>query len=174
MRTFGIPIRSGSRRLLKGANTVDSAPRARCLVLAVSIALLHLMIGAEVAAQSFEITSYTLDGGGGTSTNGQYALSGTVGQPDAGGTLTNGQYSVTGGFWALPQAVQTPGAPLLSIAPAGPGQAEISWNPDDPGWVLQQSELLTNGWSNAPSMSTNPVAVPITPPVRFYRLFNPG
>ena len=35
------------------------------------------------------------------------------------GTLTNGQYSVTGGFWALPQSVQTPGAPLLSIASSG-------------------------------------------------------
>ena len=41
--------------------------------------------------------------------------------------MTNGPvtgtnyYSVTGGFWALPIAVQTVGAPLLTIVPAAPG-----------------------------------------------------
>ena len=39
--------------------------------------------------------------------------------------MTNGQYSVTGGFWVLPVAVQSVGAPLLTIVPAAPGQAAI-------------------------------------------------
>src|SRR6266481_8271469 len=57
------------------------------------------------------------------------ALSGTIGQPDASGPLTNGQYSVRGGFWTLPVAVQVIGSPTLTIAPAGPGQATLSWSP---------------------------------------------
>ena len=125
-------------------------------------------------AQPYSITSSTIDGGGGTSTGGVYSVSGTIGQPDAGPTLTNGQYSVSGGFWALPQAVQTPGAPLLSIAAAGPGQASISWAPDTPGYVLQRTPTLTPAsWADAPSGTNNPVVVPATEPTRFYRLNKP-
>jgi hypothetical protein len=41
---------------------------------------------------------YTMDGGGGTSIGGVYALSGTIGQADA-GMLSGGSYTLTGGFW---------------------------------------------------------------------------
>ena len=76
----------------------------------------------SVSAQSYSIDWFTIDGGGGTSTGGVYSVSGTIGQPDAGGPMTNGQYSVTGGFWALPTAIQVSGAPTLTIVPAAPGQ----------------------------------------------------
>ena len=93
-------------------------------------------LGFAALAQ-YAINWSTIDGGGGTSTNGQYSLSGTIGQPDAGGPMTNGQYSLTGGFWALPQTVQTEGAPTLTIAPATPGNAMISWRPPTgTNWVL--------------------------------------
>ena len=122
-------------------------------------------------AQDYAIDWHTIDGGGGTSTGGVYSVSGTIGQPDAGPTLTNGQYSVTGGFWALPQAVQTPGAPLLSITAAGPAQAQISWEPDTPGFVLQETlNLSPTNWVNSTSGTNNPVVVPATAAGRFYRL----
>ena len=123
----------------------------------------------------FAIPWYTVDGGGGTSTGGVYSVSGTLGQPDAGGPMTNGQYSVTGGFWALPQAVQTEGAPTLTIAKGAPGFAVLSW-PSTTGtnWVLQERLNLTSGiWSNSSSGATNPVTVPATSPAKFYRLFKP-
>jgi hypothetical protein len=116
----------------------------------------------------------TIDGGGGTSTGGVYSVSGTIGQPDAGPTMTNGQYSVTGGFWALPMAVQTPGAPTLTIVPAAPGQATVSWTPAAPGWVLQESvNLAATNWVNSVSDATNPIVVPATAPQKFYRLHKP-
>jgi hypothetical protein len=125
-------------------------------------------------AQSYAITWSTIDGGGGTSTNGQYALSGTIGQPDAGGPMTNGPYSVTGGFWVLPQAVQTEGAPTLTIAKGAPGFANISWTPASTNWILQERLSLTAGfWTNSPSGATNPITVPAPVPVKFYRLFKP-
>lgn len=67
-------------------------------------ALAFLMIASAVSAQLAgggpEITWFTIDGGGGTSTGGTFELTGTIGQPDAGGPMTGGTYSLTGGFWA--------------------------------------------------------------------------
>ena len=48
---------------------------------------------------SYEITWYTIDGGGGTLSGGAYTLDGTLGQPDA-GTLNGGSYTLDGGYWS--------------------------------------------------------------------------
>lgn len=125
-------------------------------------------------AQNYSMDWHTIDGGGGTSTGGVYSVSGTIGQPDAGGPMTNGQYSVTGGFWALPTAVQMTNAPTLTIVPATPGNATISWTLNTPGFVLQETwSLSPANWTNSPSGATNPIAVPATLPTKFYRLFKP-
>jgi hypothetical protein len=89
--------------------------------------------------------------------------------------MTNGQYSITSGFWALPTMIQTLGAPTLTIAPATPGNATISWTPDTgTNWVLQQSvELSSAVWTNSPSGFTNPIVVPATLPMKYYRLIKP-
>ena len=141
-----------------------------------TILALLAVCGAAIStqAQAFTIDWYTIDGGGGTSTGGVFTISGTIGQPDAGGPMTGGNYSLTGGFWALPAAVQTPGAPTLVITLGAAGFASISWSPATPGFVLQQSDSLTNpNWSNAPSGAANPVTVPAALPSRFYRLHKP-
>jgi hypothetical protein len=117
---------------------------------------------------------YTVNGGGGLSTGGVYTVSGTIGQPDAGAPMTNGQYSVTGGFWALPIAVQNEGAPTLTIVPDVPGFARVSWAPNTPGFVLRETlNLSPANWMNSPSGSTNPVVVPANLPSKFYRLHKP-
>ena len=125
-------------------------------------------------AQSYSIDWFTIDGGGGTSTGGLYSVTGTIGQPDAGGPMTNGQYSVTGGFWALPTAVQVTNAPTLTIAPATPGNATISWAPNTPGFVLQETPSLSpTNWVNSASGANNPIVVPAIVPTKYYRLFKP-
>src|SRR5688572_6260636 len=113
------------------------------LKLGTSLVLGGWGLGLSASAQ-YAISWSTIDGGGGPGTGGpmvgiNYSVSGTIGQPDAGTTMTNGQYSVTGGFWAVPQAVQTIGSPTLTIAPAGAGQATIAWSPATPGFVLQET-----------------------------------
>jgi hypothetical protein len=127
------------------------------------------------AFAQYAIDWHTMDGGGGTSTGAVYSVSGTIGQPDAGGPMTGGNFSLTGGFWALPQAVQTPGAPTLYITNAAAGWATLWWTPSTgTNWVLQERLNLTTGaWSNVPSGPTNPVTVPATLPAKFYRLFKP-
>jgi hypothetical protein len=102
-----------------------------------------------------------------------YAVSGTIGQPDA-GDLSGGTYALKGGYWGI-FAVQVPGAPTLLILPAGLGLATISWNPNTPGFILQMNDTVENlaGWSDAPSGSANPATVPTPGDKKFYRLRQP-
>jgi hypothetical protein len=133
-----------------------------------------LAIITSSAAAQFSIPWYAVHGGGLNSTGGVYSVSGTIGQAAAGGPMTNGAYSVVGGFWALPVAVQTEGAPTLVIVPGAPGQAVISWTPASSGFVLQESlGLSPTNWVNSPSGVTNPIVVPATLSTKYYRLFRP-
>ena len=126
-------------------------------------------------AQSYTIDWFKVAGGGGTSTGGVYAVSGTLGQQDAGGSMTNGNYCLVGGFWALPVAVQTPGAPTLHITNASPGSFTLWWTPNTPGFTLQVSDSLAfTSWTTAPSGTNNPAVVPATAPRLFFRLFSAG
>jgi hypothetical protein len=111
------------------------------------ILLLGLLLPAFCQAQSYSINWSKIAGGGGASTGDTYQVIGTIGQPDASGTMSGGSYSVTGGFWSL-YAVQTPGAPLLTITHIG-NQAIISWSPSVTGWTLQtNANLATPAWGN--------------------------
>ena len=63
--------------------------------------LILLLLGAGLvarASEGFGISWWTVDGGGDTSTGGDYVLRGTAAQPDA-GLLRGGDYSLYGGFW---------------------------------------------------------------------------
>ena len=46
----------------------------------------------------YEMSWYTIDGGGGTSSGGSYTLTGTIGQADA-GYHDEAPYELLGGFW---------------------------------------------------------------------------
>jgi hypothetical protein len=138
--------------------------------------LTAILLGVGVnslRAQSYSIDWFTIDGGGGTSTGGVYSVSGTIGQHDASEAMTGGNYSLTGGFWAL-YAVQTPGAPLLTITYAG-NQAIVSWSPSVTGWTLQTNNNLATGtWGNWPGTVINN-SVTNAPPTGnlFFRLKQP-
>ncbi len=112
------------------------------------VLLFSLLMATSGFAQQYSISWFKVSGGGGTSTNGQYTLSGTIGQPDASVALTGGSYSVTGGFWSL-FAVQTAGAPRLTIRMTGANSATVSWPSPSSGFVLQQNGSLTSAnWTN--------------------------
>jgi hypothetical protein len=138
-----------------------------------------LLSGICAHAQNFAIDWFTIDGGGGTSTGGVYSLSGTIGQPDANAQpMTGGNFSLTGGFWSL-FAVQTPGAPLLSIRLTTTNTAIVSWPSPSTGFTLQQNgDLNATIWVAAPQTVTDDGTnkfVIVNPPSgnRFYRLFKP-
>jgi hypothetical protein len=58
-----------------------------------------MMLLVSPAIGQYELSWSTIDGGGGRSTGGDYALVGTIGQPDA-TYSAGGPYEVFGGFWA--------------------------------------------------------------------------
>lgn len=124
-------------------------------VMAKFFCLLALTCGLSAGAQSYSINWYKIAGGGGTSTNGQYSLSGTIGQPDASLAMTGGNYSLTGGFWAVVSVVQTPGAPTLYINISG-NMVNVYWQ-NVPGYVLQQSPSISPpvSWTQNNSWSSN-------------------
>jgi hypothetical protein len=155
-------------------NTTQASNRKNAVTTSLALAILICLSAITGSAQSYSIDWSTIDGGGGTSTGGVYSVSGTIGQPDAGGPMTNGQYSVSGGFWVLPTAIQVGDAPTLTIVPANPGNATISWTPSTPGYILQETWVLSPAnWTNSPSGAANPIVVPAVVPTKFYRLFKP-
>ena len=69
------------------------------------LAVVCAVITAPALSQ-YELSWYTIDGGGGTSSGGPYVLTGTIGQPDAAWSRA-GKYELLGGFW--------PGGPLCIV-----------------------------------------------------------
>jgi hypothetical protein len=140
------------------------------------IALSLLALAAH--AQSYNIDWHKVSGGGGASTGGVYSVSGTLGQPDASGEMTGGNYSLTGGFWSL-YAVQTPGAPVLSIALTATNTAMVYWPSPSTGFNLEvNTTLATANWvTNSQSITDNGTIryILVSPPAgnRFYRLKSP-
>ncbi|MHC4559481.1 MAG: hypothetical protein ACYS80_19480 [Planctomycetota bacterium] len=101
----------------------------------------------------YEITWYTIDGGGGTSTGGQYTLTGTIGQPDAGWSI-GGIYELLGGFWLggpLPECYTGPhydqwldvGTPVCWCANVNPRQCHGDANGQ---WVRINTGYRPKTW----------------------------
>ena len=128
-------------------------------------------------AQSYSIDWFTIDGGGGTSSGGVYSVSGTIGQADA-GTMIGDNFPMDGGFWGITAAIQTLGAPILTITHST-SFVIVSWPSPSTGFTLQQNaDLNTTNWTVAPQTvtddGTNRLVI-VNPPVGhvFYRLFKP-
>ena len=134
---------------------------------------------AVQAQTNYAIDWFTIDGGGGTSTGGVYSVTGTIGQPDA-GKMSGGNYTIEGGFWGLLAAVQTPGAPSLSILRTSTNTVAVAWPSPSTDWILQQNtnSVSSVNWSNVTETiqddGTHWTLI-VNPPTgnRFYRLHKP-
>jgi hypothetical protein len=143
----------------------------------ISSAIVFSFLACAAMAQNYSINWYKVAGGGGTSTGGTYAVSGTIGQQDAGGPMTGGTYSLTGGFWALISVVQTIGAPTLYITHSG-NTVTVYWQ-DVSGWTLQQTSsinppvawTLNTSWTT--TGGTNYLNLTSPGGKTFFRLANP-
>ncbi len=141
-------------------------------------ALLATTVGS-LHAQPYSLDWFTLDGGGGTTTGGVYSVSGTVGQPDA-GELSGGPVTLVGGFWGMIAAIQTDGAPYLSVTRSN-GVVLVSWPQPAPGWQLEWTAVLPSApsaWTLIPApypvSGTNWIVIEPAPVGnRFYRLHKP-
>jgi hypothetical protein len=136
--------------------------------------LAALLLPATARAQTYAVNWHKVSGGGGTSTNGTYSISGTIGQHDASGSMTGGGYAVTGGFWAI-YAVYTPGLPVLNIRWAGPDSAIVFWLNTGSYTLQTNSDLNRTNWidyGGAVTTANGTNNVTFTPPKGnlFFRL----
>ena len=114
---------------------------------------------APRAQADFSIPWYTVDGGGGTS--------------------TNSQFTIDGGFWSV-FAVQTAGAPPLTVTRTN-STAAIWWPLPATGFSLQVTTNLnpTVTWTTIPTSQylTNSTQIYYIEPApvgkKFYRLIKP-
>lgn len=74
----------------------------RWLVFCGIVILLLAAAWVAVAAGGFELPWFSVDGGGGESSGGSYAIAGSIGQPDA-GQMDGGAYTLSGGYLAITQ-----------------------------------------------------------------------
>ena len=81
-----------------------NARTSKCVVLVFILAMISSAWG--MTGGQYEVSWSTIDGGGGTSSNGPYVLTGTIGQPDA-AYSAGGNYELLGGFW--------PGGPICVV-----------------------------------------------------------
>jgi hypothetical protein len=136
--------------------------------------LITVLIAAAASGQNYAINWFTIDGGGGSSSDGQYTLRGTIAQPDAGAMSTAG-FSILGGFWSRTEEPLT--VPLLRISRAG-ANAVVAWPNPSTGFELQESSSLSaSSWSGVGQAvvivgDEKQVSVPATGR-RFYRLRKP-
>ena len=73
----------------------------KTIFILICISLISLLLTSFVlAADDYQINWWTVDGGGdrSQSADGQYVLTGTIGQPDVGSATGDG-YTMNGGFW---------------------------------------------------------------------------
>jgi hypothetical protein len=75
-------------------------PNRRLVLAGLSLLLLLLVISVAQAQTGggYDLTWWTVDGGGGQVTGGGYTLTGTAGQPDT-GTMSGNGYMLLSGFW---------------------------------------------------------------------------
>ncbi len=142
---------------------------------------LALLVLASSLAEAADhgIDWFTIDGGAGQSTGGVYTVIGTIGQPDA-GTMSGGSYTLSGGFWGIVAAVQTAGAPWLTVLRTSTNTVVVAWQNTDPNWKLHRTASLStpNTWTEIPppyaTSGTNCVFVEPAPTGnKYYRLHNP-
>jgi CSLREA domain-containing protein len=90
---------------------------AACALLPLALVVLGQGKTAALPGAGYGLFWWTVDGAGGKSGGGSYAVAGTIGQPDA-GALGGGDHTLAGGFWpgagaAVPTVPPTPGPALI-------------------------------------------------------------
>jgi hypothetical protein len=141
---------------------------------AVLLFLFGLGIQGRGLAQNYSIDWHAITAGGGTSSNAIYTVSGSVGQT-ASAHSVGGRFTIDSGFWAFAAAIQTPGAPFLTLRRSSATTLTISWPSSATDFVLQSTADLKGQWSGVAGSpvddgTAKSLVVNLTPGNQFFRL----
>ena len=120
----------------------------------------------------------TIDGGGGTSSGGDFEVTGTIGTVQNGPVMSGGDIEATGQIVAMSVTVPTPDGTVLTISTDG-NNVVLSWPSDGTPFILEQTTNLASGnWTtvNASTVDdglTLTVTVPAISGSKFFRLRSP-
>lgn len=117
---------------------------------------LSLLAGGMSLAQTggdFDLSWWTVDGGGGVASGDGFGLTGSVGQPEMAPALTGGDFTLTSGFWPGESSGGEPPAcdrPLTSVDLSGPASGETGETLTFVASVTpaNASEPITYTWSS--------------------------
>jgi hypothetical protein len=157
------------------SNGKDNSMKSLLTLHARSRWVVFVLLVCNSAFAQYSIDWFTVDGGGGTTSDGVYEISGTIGQPDAGNLLA-ANFVIEGGFWSGFEPVQEPGAPGLTIERLSATSVLLSWPAPSAGFVLQEClGLGQESWVNVPITpqvvnGRNQVVITPLAGQRFYRL----
>ena len=131
--------------------------------------------GFSGLAQTLSLERLSIDSsgffdiGGGTVSNAEYMVSGTLQQQEF-GTFGGGNFTLQGGIWDVSLPVPHGEMPRLALATVGTN-VFLSWSMTTPGFVLEVSETLAPpAWTYAPRGASSPVMIPALGGTRLYRL----
>jgi hypothetical protein len=136
------------------------------------LTIFHSASCLSTLGQGFSLESFTIGGGGGASTGGEFSMTGSVGEP-ATGPLSGGDFTVEGGFWAVVSQVTVPD---LTVRLLSNGTVQICWPSSGAQFTLQETITLSRpAWSASavvPADDTGMkcVTVPATRESHFFRL----
>ncbi len=154
----------------------SSFPWAACPVAGSLLAFLLLMAGvARACAQDqFRLDWWAVNAGGATSSDAQFAVSGTLGQRGV-GVMSGGAFMLVGGVWAAIEP-PAPTAPRIGAQLSG-AKVVLSWPVSEQGCTLETTGNLSdpNSWTTLSVIpvvagSQNTVTIPIQIGPHFYRL----
>jgi hypothetical protein len=95
---------------------------AKKILLLLLVILFAAPVFTSVYAQGgggYDLSWWTIDGGGGEVSGGDFKLTGTAGQYDAHNALTGGDFALSGGFWAPEETASGCAIPLTGIQVTG-------------------------------------------------------
>lgn len=130
-----------------------------------------IWLSQTTGAETYRVTSFSIDGGGGSSGSGRFRVEGTVGNPTVGPPLIGVKYQVAGGIMELTEPNMLGESPILSIQWVEPARVRISWA-DKPGtWQLERGSISgTSGWTPVPGAVQAPVLLPSSESAAMFRL----
>ena len=109
------------------------------------------------AAEDLSIDWYTVAGGGGSTSAGEFSVSGTVGQPEAGMLMAYCcRLSLFGGYWSQFIDVNQPDGPRLCLHFTPTNTFLLSWPAYHADYLLQKKPAAVPGWSD---ITASPVVV---------------